>query len=219
MSYLKPGESLERYGRNKGGRYAHIIRGGKFVEGAENFGLCWADITKPATEKDRRRGCEICWKCEDREKTAEPNLSEPHEGGALRDAVVVIEGDEAPIVLKRPEELGIPEELRATATQLRCEHSFPVQPPHGSLFAPGPCSRCGVAWAACARDIPDRLREPLAALLDEAANEVETVLAEEVTLGPDDTYDKAVLDHQGEIRADLTHALAVARAVTGGDRG
>lgn len=67
MAVLKPDEPLDRYGRNRGGRYIHIIRGGKFVEGQDNHALCWADITKPATDQDRRRGYELCWDCNERD--------------------------------------------------------------------------------------------------------------------------------------------------------
>lgn len=28
-----------------------------------------------------------------------------------------------------------------------CKHSFPVQPPHGTLANPGPCAGCGITWA------------------------------------------------------------------------
>lgn len=28
-----------------------------------------------------------------------------------------------------------------------CKHSFPVQPPHGSLAIPGNCTGCGTPWA------------------------------------------------------------------------
>jgi len=28
-----------------------------------------------------------------------------------------------------------------------CKHSFPIQPPHGSLANPGDCARCGTTWA------------------------------------------------------------------------
>lgn len=104
-------------------------------------------------------------------------------------------------------DLTIPEELRAAAARLRdTKH-------HGVIE--GDCTNLEII-----RLITNllRARQPLADLLEEAADEVETVLAEEVTLGPDDTYDKAVLDHRGEIRADLTHALSVARAVNGGSR-
>lgn len=27
-----------------------------------------------------------------------------------------------------------------------CKHSFPVQPPHGSLARPGDCVGCGITW-------------------------------------------------------------------------
>lgn len=29
-----------------------------------------------------------------------------------------------------------------------CKHSFPCQPPHGSIFRPGPCVGCGTTWQA-----------------------------------------------------------------------
>lgn len=64
MTTLKYGDSLEGYGRNKGGRYLHKIRGGKFVQGVPNHALCWADVTKPATRDDYHR--EICGECRDR---------------------------------------------------------------------------------------------------------------------------------------------------------
>ena len=28
-----------------------------------------------------------------------------------------------------------------------CKHSFPCQPPHGSIFRPGPCIGCGITYA------------------------------------------------------------------------
>jgi hypothetical protein len=28
-----------------------------------------------------------------------------------------------------------------------CKHSFPIQPPHGTLTNPGPCTGCGTTWA------------------------------------------------------------------------
>ncbi|MGW5616227.1 hypothetical protein [Streptomyces sp. NPDC003877] len=28
-----------------------------------------------------------------------------------------------------------------------CKHSFPIQPPHGTLTNPGNCARCGATWA------------------------------------------------------------------------
>ncbi len=41
-----------------------------------------------------------------------------------------------------------------------CKHGFPVQPPHGSIFRPGPCTDCGVtfdAWQAVLREQEEAL--------------------------------------------------------------
>lgn len=57
------------------------------------------------------------------------------------------------------------EELRDAAKTLRCDHSFPIQPPHGSLARPGACSKCGI-YILSALDVPDALAELLAKLLD-----------------------------------------------------
>lgn len=72
---IKGGDSLDQFGRNRGGRYVHIVRDGGFVAGRENNALCWADVTKPATEEDRRWRREVCWKCEDAERAATPDSS------------------------------------------------------------------------------------------------------------------------------------------------
>ncbi|WP_436759400.1 hypothetical protein [Streptosporangium sp. V21-05] len=136
-------------------------------------------------------------------------------------------------------DLTIPDELRTTATNLRCEHSFPVQPPHGTLLAPGPCSRCGAAWAVCARDIPDRLREPLAVLLEDAAERyAENTYTEEPEHGDDcgpgysmcpghteqrfcDLCGHEVAEQETGTEDDVCRcwntALGVARAVKGGE--
>ncbi len=42
-----------------------------------------------------------------------------------------------------------------------CKHSFPVQPPHGTLAHPGNCTGCGTAWNV----VQDDLREQEARLL------------------------------------------------------
>lgn len=34
-----------------------------------------------------------------------------------------------------------------------CKHSFPVQPPHGSLAQPGDCVGCGTPWADVQADL------------------------------------------------------------------
>lgn len=85
------------------------------------------------------------------------------------------------------------EELRSAAARLRCEHSFPVQPPHGSLANPGNCTDCGARWADRA-PISERLRASLVAVLDEVADSV----AQEGGIVQDSTTD-----------AVLTLALAI----------
>lgn len=37
-----------------------------------------------------------------------------------------------------------------------CKHGFPVQPPHGSLAHPGPCSGCGLTWDDCQRELEEQ---------------------------------------------------------------
>lgn len=64
------------------------------------------------------------------------------------------------------------EEMRAAAKTLRCEHSFPCQPPHGSLAYPGDCSMCSAPWSNNDEDeeVPEALRQPLAEWLEEFAD-------------------------------------------------
>ncbi|GIH91972.1 hypothetical protein ACFFMN_33810 [Planobispora siamensis] len=94
------------------------------------------------------------------------------------------------------------DELQAAAALLRCEHSFPVQPPEGTLWAPGPCTHCGTPSANYPRDIPERLHEPLAAVLAKAAEQARR----NELLAP-------------RHRRDVTTALGLARALNGGDHG
>jgi hypothetical protein len=42
-----------------------------------------------------------------------------------------------------------------------CKHSFPCQPPHGSIFRPGDCTGCGVSFDA----VQDELRKQEEALI------------------------------------------------------
>lgn len=95
-------------------------------------------------------------------------------------------------------ELSIPQELRTAVTRLRCDHSFPCNPPGGTLWAPGPCEQCGMPWDERnpIADLPDELREPLAAWLESAAGH-----ANQVKL----PAHQAILVDQ--------HALSVARAL------
>jgi hypothetical protein len=60
--------------------------------------------------------------------------------------------------------------LRRASTRLRCDHTYPVQSPLGSLWKPGPCSKCGTPYGG-AQPVSEALREPLAALLNEVADQ------------------------------------------------
>lgn len=110
------------------------------------------------------------------------------------------------------------EELRAAAARLRCGHTHSAAPPH-SIWAPSPCEKCGVSGDA-PRDVPERLREPLAELLEHLADDMSDYDAEEVDyLRGDDVEVAVVVDDDERIRPDWTAALAVTRALLGGDRG
>lgn len=87
------------------------------------------------------------------------------------------------------------DELRTAARQLRCEHAFPCQPPHGTLWAPGPCTHCGTPRTHTAPDIPDWLRPPLAAWLE--------------------SWTGLDIHEAASMPEELRHALNVARAVNG----
>lgn len=66
FSYDDP--RLKEYGRNKGGRYLHKIRGGEFREDMLNHGFCGADVTRPAQPDDYLR--EVCGECKERQDVA-----------------------------------------------------------------------------------------------------------------------------------------------------
>jgi hypothetical protein len=34
-----------------------------------------------------------------------------------------------------------------------CKHSFPCQPPHGSIFRPGDCTGCGITYEAAQAEL------------------------------------------------------------------
>ncbi|MEV8634298.1 hypothetical protein AB0395_21850 [Streptosporangium sp. NPDC051023] len=82
------------------------------------------------------------------------------------------------------------------------------------------CSTIAIGDPFLARLLVDLLAacEPLAALLAEHADGAAVCGATEVRLGPDAAYDTGVLDHRGELLAEFTRALAVARAIGGGRR-
>ncbi len=48
-----------------------------------------------------------------------------------------------------------------------CKHSFPVQPPLGSIFRPGDCDRCGTTW----NDVQAELQRQEEALINGTAHE------------------------------------------------
>lgn len=100
--------------------------------------------------------------------------------------------------------------LRQAVAALRCEHSFPVQPPFGSFARPGACSHCGIPWDD-REPVADELREPLAVLLEAIAAEVELHGAVEGSASKA-VHPTTVLG-LGAPRADWTAALATARAV------
>lgn len=85
--------------------------------------------------------------------------------------------------------------LRTAVTYLRCDHRFPVQPPHGSLANPGDCDHCGKPYRAGA-SVGGPLRDPLADLLEDTAE-----------AWPDGLVDP--------IGRDRKYALRAARAITG----
>jgi hypothetical protein len=92
---------------------------------------------------------------------------------------------------------SVADELKTAAQQLRCDHRYPCQPPHGQVWAPGPCLHCGQDHPDDDEIVPDALREPLAAWLAfEAA-----------------IYEQIPADRQGACTPE--HALAVARALNG----
>jgi hypothetical protein len=59
-------------------------------------------------------------------------------------------------------------ELNTAAVRLRCDHTFPCNPPGGTLLNPGPCTHCSIPFKASAA-VADHLRAPLAAWLENAA--------------------------------------------------
>lgn len=109
------------------------------------------------------------------------------------------------------------EELCAAATRVQCDHTFPLQPPEGSMMAPGDCRKCGVPFEDYHNLlISDRLRDPLALLLSRLAEDMRQRGAVEGSAS------KAV--HPSDFvglsapREDWTAALAIARVINGGAR-
>lgn len=127
------------------------------------------------------------------------------------------------------------QQLHTAAQRLRCHHAFPIQPPHGSLGRPGPCKHCGVPYTASS-PVADRLREPLAAWLEQTAKGYqEDVYEDEIGCNPGARGDYcdpgcpghqpvAICDRRGNLLAAgaelerckcWRHAITAARVVNG----
>jgi len=114
------------------------------------------------------------------------------------------------------------EQLHKASQALRCEHRFPLQPPHGSLGRPGDCSKCGVPYdySEPVTDDARDLRKKLADLFDHLADAMEEGGAAEREVRLDDGRRRkfvfCALSHDAD--ETWTAALKVAREIHGGAR-
>lgn len=100
------------------------------------------------------------------------------------------------------------DELRAAVAKLRCEHHHPCQPPEGSVWRPGDCSKCGTPFGAS--HVSPLLAEDFATLLDQAADEVD--MCERMnSRDPDNDGKTRVM-----VRPIVGPALALARLICAG---
>jgi hypothetical protein len=107
------------------------------------------------------------------------------------------------------------EELRTAATRLRCDHRFPIQPPLGSLSAPGPCLVCGSPWADN-EDVYERLQGPLAALLEDLSRLAKYhPIDPDYTGMPDHRWCKGCNDEECDALSLLDRARDVVAALAG----
>lgn len=58
-----------------------------------------------------------------------------------------------------------------TAKVSLCKHSFPIQPPHGSIVRPGDCTGCGVTWNAIQAELAQQLAQREVDLCNRTAHE------------------------------------------------
>jgi hypothetical protein len=114
------------------------------------------------------------------------------------------------------------EELRAAAKTLRCKHSFPCQPPLGSVARPGDCSKCGTSYdySEPVTDDARDLRKRLAELFDHMANELEDASAIEYEVRLDDGRRRKFVRPTVEVQSvgpDFvwTAGLKIARTISG----
>ncbi|MCO6011537.1 hypothetical protein NE236_41960 [Actinoallomurus purpureus] len=114
------------------------------------------------------------------------------------------------------------DELRDAAKALRCDHSFPCQPPHGSIARPGDCSKCGVPYdySEPVTDDARDLAKKLADLFDHMANDLESSEAVEQEHRLDDGRRRKFVHPTVDVQSvgpDFvwTAALKVARSIHG----
>jgi hypothetical protein len=113
-------------------------------------------------------------------------------------------------------------ELRDAVKALRCDHSFPVQPPHGSIGRPGDCTKCGVPYdySEPVTDDARNLAEKFADLFDCIATQMEATGAVEREVRLDDGRRRKFVNRRTH-SADpepvdaWTAALTVARSIHG----
>jgi hypothetical protein len=108
------------------------------------------------------------------------------------------------------------DELRAAARVLRCEHSFPCQPPHGSIARPGDCTKCGVTYDASEYVSDEHLAKQLVDLLGHMADEMDDGHAVEREHRLDDGRRRKYV-HPSFHNENMawTAALKIARSISG----
>lgn len=112
------------------------------------------------------------------------------------------------------------DEVRAAVNVLRCEHSFPCQPPHGSIACPGDCTKCGVTYDASDYVADEHLAKHLVELLSHIANKMEDSRAVERERRLDDGRRRKFV-HPTSISPNAdpnptwTTVLKIARSISG----
>lgn len=108
------------------------------------------------------------------------------------------------------------EELETAAARVRCDHRYPCQPPHGTIWAPGPCLHCGQPHPADDEVIPEALCGPLAAWLEFAATVAREHPQDPEYAGlPEARFCTECQDEETTCVAFVAVALEMARAVNG----
>lgn len=113
-------------------------------------------------------------------------------------------------------EKTVAEELKQAVKTLRCDHAFPCNPPGGTIWAPGPCLHCGLPCPDDDEEVPDALREPLAASLEIVARVAKAHPQDSAYAGLSDfCYCLECQDEEPECAQIVAGALAVARVLNG----